>query len=101
MIKVVDIADVTVDLEDKAFHVVDVREADEFAAGHVPGAINLPLSELANRYTELDFETPYHIICHLGGRSSQACLFLDAQGYDVTNINGGTAAWTGELEKCD
>lgn len=99
MIKVVDIADVTVDLETKDFHLVDVREVDEYAAGHVPGAVNLPLSELASRYTELDVGTAYHIICQMGGRSAQACAFLDSKGYDVTNISGGIAAWTGDLEQ--
>lgn len=98
MIKVVDIADVTVELEAKDFHLVDVREVDEYAAGHVPGAVNLPLSELASRYTELDAGTAYHIICQKGGRSAQACAFLDSKGYDVTNISGGTAAWGGPLE---
>lgn len=80
-------------------HLVDVRERDEYASGHVPGAINLPLSELGSRYTELDADKPYHIICQMGGRSAQACAFLESEGYDVTNVNGGTGAWTGKLER--
>ncbi|MFZ2028427.1 MAG: rhodanese-like domain-containing protein, partial [Lactococcus raffinolactis] len=42
-------------------------------------------------------DTPYHIICQAGVRSVQACQFLDAQGYDVTNVMEGTGAWPGEL----
>lgn len=99
MIKVVDIKAIEKDLEAKAFNLIDVRETDEFAAGHVPGAVNLPLSELASRYQELAADKPYHIICQMGGRSAQACAFLDSKGYDVTNISGGTGAWTGSLEQ--
>ena len=80
-------------------NLVDVRESDEFAAGHVPGAVNVPLSELENRLAELDKETSYHLICQMGGRSLRAAAFLDGMGYDVTSINSGTEAWTGELEK--
>lgn len=95
MIKNVDLVDVVANLEAKAFNLIDVREADEYEAGHVPGAVNLPLSELVGRYAELKTDEPYHIICQMGGRSAQACAFLDSKGYDVTNIDGGTAAWTG------
>lgn len=99
MTKNISIADLQGLLDQGGVNLVDVREADEFAAGHVPGAVNLPLSEFAGRYTELAADKPYHIICQMGGRSAQACAFLDAQGYDVTNVDGGTAAWTGNLEK--
>ncbi|MGT2801528.1 Rhodanese-related sulfurtransferase [Streptococcus henryi] len=99
MTKNISIADLQGLLDQGGVNLVDVREADEFAAGHVPGAVNLPLSEFAGRYTELAADKPYHIICQMGGRSAQACAFLDAQGYDVTNVDGGTVAWTGNLEK--
>jgi rhodanese-related sulfurtransferase len=99
MTKNISIADLQGLLAEGGVNLVDVREADEFAAGHVPGAVNLPLSEFAGRYTELAADKPYHIICQMGGRSAQACAFLDAQGYDVTNVDGGTVAWTGNLEK--
>ncbi len=99
MTKNISIADLQGLLADGGINLVDVREADEFATGHVPGAVNLPLSEFAGRYTELAADKSYHIICQMGGRSAQACAFLDAQGYDVTNVDGGTAAWTGNLEK--
>lgn len=80
-------------------NLIDVREIDEFTAGHVPGAVNLPLSELVGRYKELVTDKPYHIICQMGGRSAQACAFLNTEGYDVTNIDGGTSAWMDILEK--
>ena len=99
MTKTISITELKTLLDTETINLIDVRETDEFAAGHVPGAINLPLSELVSRYTELDTDKPYHIICQMGGRSAQACAFLAGEGYDVTNVNGGTGAWTGELER--
>ncbi|EOT38867.1 rhodanese-like domain-containing protein [Enterococcus dispar] len=77
--------------------VIDVREADEFAAGHIPNAKNLPLSQLENRFFELAKDTHYYVICHSGRRSEIACQFLTAQGYQVTNVLGGMMDWKGAV----
>ena len=90
--------DLAAEVEAKTLNLIDVREADEFASGHLPGAINLPLSDFLERYEELDKEKPYYIICRCGARSAQACAFLEEEGYDVTNVAGGTSAWMGDLE---
>lgn len=74
-----------------AIPLIDVREEDEFAAGRVPGAINIPLSQLGARLDELPDE--FDVICKVGGRSSQAASALDSRGYDATNVAGGTDAW--------
>lgn len=78
--------------------ILDVREVDEFQNGHIPGAINLPLSELAQTYHQLDKEQPYFVICRSGARSANASEFLGNQGYDVTNVMGGMSAWRGAVE---
>jgi len=75
---------------------VDVREADEFEAGHAAGAISIPLSELNERYSELDKDMEIYCICKSGGRSGQAAGALVDAGYDVTNVIGGTLDWYGE-----
>ena len=73
---------------------VDVRETDEVAAGTLPGAVNIPLSEFADRYTELDSARPVVLLCRSGARSGQAAGFLAANGFhDVTNLQGGMLAW--------
>lgn len=73
---------------------IDVREPEEYAAGHVPGAVNLPQSELASRLDELRRQVPIYIVCQGGMRSTRAAQFLRQVGFtDVVNVAGGTSAW--------
>lgn len=99
MTKNIDLKEIKNEIIEKSIIVIDVREVDEFKEGRVPGAINLPLSQLEFRYTELPKDKEYHVICRSGRRSLDACNFLENKGYTVTNVAGGTIAWTDELEK--
>jgi len=71
---------------------IDVREVDEFAAGHVPGAVNLPMSSIGDHLAELPDEA-FAVICQAGGRSARVVQALEARGYDATNVEGGTGEW--------
>lgn len=73
--------------------VIDVREPDEYAAGHVPGARNVPLGTVRGRAAELATSGALAVICRSGGRSAQAVEVLAAAGVDVVDVDGGTAAW--------
>ncbi|GEK91269.1 rhodanese-like domain-containing protein [Alkalibacterium kapii] len=79
-------------------NIIDVREADEFAADHIPGAVNTPLSEFAQHLSKIDKNKENYIICLTGARSSVASDYLGNNGYTVTNVMGGMSAWRGDIE---
>ena len=70
-----------------------LREVDEFEALHLEGAQNLPLSQLADTYDQLDKDQLHYVICKSGMRSARACQFLSEQGYEVINVQGGMLAF--------
>lgn len=79
--------------------VLDVREDDEWAAGHVEGALHIPMSEFVGRVGEVteavaDGRRAY-VMCRVGGRSAQVTQYLVGQGVDAANIEGGMQAWDG------
>lgn len=76
--------------------VLDVREADEFARGHVPNARGIPLGQVANRLGEIDKykDKPVIVLCQHGNRSASACSTLRKHGFNkVFNLGGGLNAW--------
>lgn len=79
---------------------LDVRNPEEYASGHIPGSISIPLAALPARYNELGaLDTPLFVHCLSGGRSGQAVSFLKSVGFtNVKNI-GGINAYKGKVEK--
>lgn len=75
--------------------VLDVREDDEWAAGHIDGALHIPLMELPARLGEfVELEAPQTlVVCKAGGRSQRAAAYLAQQGYDVVNLIDGMIGW--------
>ena len=77
----------------ESLSVLNVREVEEFETLHLEGAQNLPLSQLADTYDQLDKDLLHYVICKSGMRSARACQFLTEQGYDVINVQGGMTAF--------
>ena len=79
---------------------LDVRDGDEYAQGHIPGAQNVPLAALRNFADEVpDFDTPLYVYCLSGGRSFKAVTVLRGVGYTNVHDLGGINSYRGELEK--
>ena len=79
--------------QNEQLSLVDVREVEEFETLHLEGAQNLPLSQLADIYDQLDKDLLHYVICKSGMRSARACQFLEEHGYKVINIQGGMTAF--------
>lgn len=71
--------------------VIDVREHDEWGAGHVPHAVHIPMGEVVERLAEIPDGAA--IICKSGGRSARVVAYLESQGREASNVEGGTDAW--------
>jgi rhodanese-related sulfurtransferase len=78
---------------------VDVREDWERETAAIPGSLHIPLGDLPARLHELPQDTAVVLYCHHGGRSLQAAMWLEAQGFDdIANLDGGIEAWSRELD---
>jgi rhodanese-related sulfurtransferase len=73
-------------------HLIDVREPDELAVVRTEQGQALPMSSLHDHLDELPDGTIY-VMCHSGGRSAKVTAYLEQQGYDAVNVDGGITAW--------
>jgi len=76
------------DLLEAGEQVIDVREVPEYEAGHIKGAVNIPMTSIRQRLDELDKSKPVYVHCRTGERSYNMTLMLQANGFDVKNIAG-------------
>lgn len=82
------------------YHIVDVREVEEYETGHIQGAMNVPLSVLeVNGFSLLKHDEKYIVICRSGNRSITASNILVDHGYDIVNVREGMSSWTGDVVK--
>ena len=89
----IDVHDLAKRRDEGAVHLVDVREPDEYDAGHVPGALLVPLGSVPDQVDAFRSEGTTYVICRSGARSMRACEFLAEHGVAVANVAGGTMAW--------
>lgn len=77
----------------EAVTVLDVREPAEWEHGHIEGALHIPLGQLPSRLQELPVGGRLLVVCKIGGRSAQAVGFLQQQGIEAVNLDGGMTDW--------
>ena len=72
---------------------LDVREDDEWAAGHAPEAVHMPMSRIAREFGTLPTDRTIVCVCHVGARSAAVASALTEAGWQAVNLDGGMAAW--------
>ncbi|KRG10460.1 rhodanese-like domain-containing protein [Staphylococcus sp. NAM3COL9] len=93
---------ITIDeLKDKVLnsdpiHIVDVRTDEETAMGVIPGAEEIPMSQVPDELNHFNKNETYYIICKVGGRSAQVVQFLEQNDIHAVNVEGGMDAWGDE-----
>lgn len=81
----------TTDLDDRLL--LDVREPWEWAAGHIPGSVHIPMADLGARLDEINRTNDIVVVCRSGSRSDAVATALDRAGYRAVNLLGGVAEW--------
>ncbi len=79
---------------------IDVREPAEFRSGHIPGAVNIPLSQLGSKTDEIAKDRNVYLYCRSGMRSKQAARLLSGRGYaNLAHLQVGISAWNGQIKR--
>ena len=73
--------------------VLDVREDDEWVAGHIEGATHIRMGDVPARLDEVPDGDPVYVVCRSGGRSARVAAWLNLNGYDAVNVGGGMGEW--------
>jgi len=82
-----------VEAREQGAPLIDVREPAEYAEAHAPGAVLIPLGQVAERIDEVPTDRTVYVICRTGRRSATAVEHYRQRGIDAVNVVGGTLAW--------
>ena len=78
---------------------LDIREEEELAISSIDGAVHIPMNTLPENLDQLTKDHPIVVMCHVGGRSSQVCVWLNSNGFEnAVNLEGGISAWSADID---
>ena len=99
MIKEISVRELNNELSLREIKLIDVREDDELAICSIDSSIHVPMNKVPSSIDQLDKNTKYAIMCHSGVRSHNVCFYLQNQGFDVVNVQGGIHEWAQVIDK--
>jgi rhodanese-related sulfurtransferase len=73
---------------------LDVREDNEWTAGHAPGAVHIPMGQIPQRLGDIPEADRVYVVCRSGGRSARVTAYLNANGWDAVNVERGMNGWS-------
>ena len=85
-------------IDEKNIIVLDVREIWELNIAEIPKSVNIPMQEIPKRLNELNKDINYAVLCHSGVRSYHVATYLDKEGFNVWNVDGGIDRWSIEID---
>ena len=100
-VKTIEVQEFKTEIAKPDVQLIDVRDAELYSEGHIPGAMNIELSSenFVDMIQTLDKENPVAVYCRGGGQSAEAAQKLHEAGFEVVELQGGFLTWDGEVEK--
>jgi rhodanese-related sulfurtransferase len=90
--------------EDEDMTIISCRSATDYAAGHIPGAINIGIADLIDNLDKIDPDSPVYVYCYTGHTAGQAASLLNLLGYDAYSVKFGMCSWSSDpavnMNKC-
>ena len=99
MIKQISVCELNDEMSLGEIRLIDVREYDEVAICSIDRSTNVPMNMVPSSLDQFDKKTKYAIMCHSGVRSHNVCFYLQNQGFNVVNVQGGIHEWAQVIDK--
>ena len=96
--KNINVKDLKLRIEEKNIIVLDVRELWELKIAEIPKSVSIPMQEIPKRLNELNKDMNYAVLCHSGVRSYHVATYLEKEGFNVWNVDGGIDRWSFEID---
>ena len=96
--KSISVEDLRVRIKEQNIVVLDVRELWELKIAKISKSVSMPMQEIPKRLNELNKDIKYAVLCHSGVRSYHVAIFLEKEGFNVWNVDGGIDRWSLEVD---
>ena len=96
--KIISVEDLKIRIKEQNIVVIDVRDPWELKIAKISKSVSIPMQEIPKRLNELNKEINYAVLCHSGIRSYHVATYLDKEGFNVWNVDGGIDRWSFEID---